>query len=192
MKTKPIETPHVGMIIANQEARMFATIRSVDEKGFNFWLHNGEWGGRIEDDEMTIFDTKEVMPLEGTFEQVIGISRQEAEVTYLDRAAGIRKLIAIGDGDNAFERFAKLDPHGPDVDRAAMALEMVESNSRSRNLDTFITKKLIQKMKEETALEGSVDAPTNEDAGYDGSRSAEIEEFEDEIDDRHDFDEIAF
>ena len=150
MKTVPIEKPAVGMIIANQKQKLYASITSVSNDGFKFWVHNGEWAGRVSGNQMKIIETGNVIEI-SPFEKIVGLSQEEAQACYLigehgGGVKGIRRLILAGDHDDAEGRLSQADPYGKDVDRAAHALSYIESRGLTGKLNVHIEAILIADM----------------------------------------------
>jgi len=94
MKTRDLVTPKVGMTLFSEAAGLMVNVKSVNEKGFNFFVMNGVWHGGVRDNQIVMYDvptsdrsSTPVMPYRGGFEadfvQVLEVTEEEFDYWYM-------------------------------------------------------------------------------------------------------------
>lgn len=127
MKTEPLNTPCVGMMIFSHDANLMAEVTSVGEEGvFNFHVMNGLWSGRIDPGTMTIFAPSgpREKQFENDFERVTEVD-QETHFRYYMKHSRYENFSVEGDTE------ARPLPESPE--------EAAETKKKLRKADEITT-----------------------------------------------------
>ena len=147
MKTRDLVTPKIGMTLFSEAAGLMVNVKSVNEKGFDFFVMNGVWHGGVQDGEIVMYDVPTgkrsrtpVMPYQGGFKadfvQVLEVTEEEYDHWYMQNT---EYRIRVRDAESDHVTLDADDPAGR-ILRAqiekGLSTEALEAESR-----VFIEKK---------------------------------------------------
>jgi hypothetical protein len=120
MKTRDLATPKVGMTLFSEAAGLMVNVKSINEKGFDFFVMNGVWHGGVQDGEIVMYDVPTgersrtpVMPYQGGFKadfvQVLEVTEEEYDHWYMQNT---EYRIRVRDAESEHVTLDAEDPAG--------------------------------------------------------------------------------